>query len=157
VTGSTTTHGATRHGPGRMTGVASHVGWTIARRHGRAYAAIALLLGLTAGLSLIAVAGARRTQSAYARLLRSANASTMSVTTFGDYDAASNAEVAALREVAQSRTYVGFNVYPLSGGRPELSKNFEASGTFDGRYIDMDRFTATRGRAANPNAWTRSR
>jgi hypothetical protein len=61
--------------------VAFVVCWSRAslRRRWRALAGIALLLGLVGGLSLFAVAGARRTQSAYPRFLRSTNPSTMAV------------------------------------------------------------------------------
>src|SRR6187397_710078 len=49
------------------------------RRNWRQLAGIAVLLGLIGGLALFSLAGARRTQSAYPRVLRSANPSTMVV------------------------------------------------------------------------------
>lgn len=126
----------------------------VARRFVRArrnsYAGIAILLGLTAGLALFSVAAARRTQSSYPRFLRSVNPSTVAITTNGNYDDAINARIAAFPEVVSSRTYVGFQVYVLRHGRPDFSSNYEASGTFDGRYVDQDRFTATDGRRFDP-------
>jgi ABC-type antimicrobial peptide transport system permease subunit len=131
-------------------GVASYVGVVDIRGRWRRYAGIALLLGLTAGLALFAVAGARRTQSAYPRFLRSVNASTMAVGSLGFLDPAANKAIAEFPEVTQSRTYVGFQVYVLVEGRPDLRQAFEGAGTFDGRYFDQDRFTATRGRLPDP-------
>ena len=120
------------------------------RRRLRGYLGVAVLLGLTAGLGMLSIAGARRTQSAYPRFLRSANASTFAITAV-PYDAAINAAVAALPEVLQSRTYIAFGVSILdSAGRPDPSFNYESSGTFDGRYIDQDRFTPLDGRQADP-------
>ena len=51
------------------------------RSRWRGYLGIVVLLGITGGLSLFALAGARRTQSAYPRFLRDANVSTMAVDT----------------------------------------------------------------------------
>ena len=120
------------------------------RRRLRGYIGVAVLLGLTAGLSMMSIAGARRTQSAYPRFLRSANASTFAITAV-PYNAETNAAVAALPEVLQSRTYIAFGVSVLdSAGRPDPSFAYETSGTFDGRYIDQDRFTPLAGRQADP-------
>ncbi len=128
------------------------VGISRVRRRLKSYAGVALLLGLTAGLSMTAIAGARRTQSAYPRFLRSVNASTLSVILQGGYDADATATVAALPEVVSSRTYVGFNVNILDvDGKPDFTVAPEISGTFDGRYFDQDRFTPTQGRAADPS------
>jgi len=110
---------------------------------------VTVLLGLTMGLSLFSLAGARRTQSSYPRFLRSADASTMSVSLPGNYDE-TNPAVAAFPEVLRSRTYVGFQVYVLAHDQPDFAQTFEASGTFDGRVFDQDQFTATRGRRPNP-------
>lgn len=122
------------------------------RRRLRGYLGVAVLLGLTAGLGMLSIAGARRTQSAYPRFLRSANASTFAITAV-PYNGEINAAVAALPEVLQSRTYIAFGVSILdSAGRPDPSFNYESSGTFDGRYIDQDRFTPLEGRQANPRS-----
>ena len=123
------------------------------RRNWAALAGIALLLGLIGGLSLFAAAGARRTQSAYPRFLRSTNPSTMAVDV-GGLDAsgyANLAAIAALPQVAQARAYTGFYVAAIVDGAPDLSQNFEALGSIDGRYFDQDRFTALQGRLPDPN------
>ncbi|MBK5331836.1 MAG: ABC transporter permease, partial [Ilumatobacteraceae bacterium] len=123
------------------------------RRNWSALAGIALLLGLIGGVSLFAAAGARRTQSAYPRFLRFANPSTMAVDV-GGLDAEGYEALAAisdLPEVAQARAYAAFYVAPWVDGQPDLSQNFEAIGSIDGRYFNQDRFTALKGRLPDPN------
>jgi hypothetical protein len=133
-----------------MTSPAIFLGKIRIRRRLKSYAGVALLLGLTAGLGMLSIAGARRTLSAYPRFLRSANASTLVVTTPGNYDESTNATIAAFPEVVQSRTYVGFDVSILdSDGRPDPTFGYEGEGTFDGRFIDQDRFTPVKGRQSN--------
>ncbi len=124
---------------------------TAVRHRWRAFAGVALLLGLTGGLSLFAIAGARRTQSAYPRFLRSVDASTLSVSDAGGFDPKQTAEIAAFPEVVRSRTYVSFQTWAFVGGKPDFSQDFEPDGTFDGRYFDQDRFTPTQGRMSDPH------
>jgi hypothetical protein len=120
------------------------------RRRWRSWAGIALLLGLTAGASMLALAGARRTASSYSRFLRSVNPSAIIVTSSGGYSPEANAKVANEPGVTASRTAVGFSVSVLENGLPRLTtQDFEADGTFDGRFFDQDRFVATAGRAPN--------
>ncbi|HWS47491.1 MAG TPA: hypothetical protein VN636_16630, partial [Acidimicrobiia bacterium] len=117
------------------------------RRRWRSYAGVAVLLGLTAGTALLAVSGARRTQSSYSRFLRSVNASTMSVTSTGGVDAEAEARIAASPRVVQSRAWVGISVFVARDGKPTLtSQEIQTDGTFDGEYFEQDRFTATKGR-----------
>src|SRR3954462_2677029 len=111
------------------------------RSRWRAHVAVALLVALTIGVALTALAGARRTQSAYGRLLRAVHASTISVSSPGGYDPAVNASIAALPGVTRSRTYVGLNMYSLHDGVPDVTQDFEASGTMDGLFIDQDAIT----------------
>jgi hypothetical protein len=117
-------------------------------------AAIALLLGLIGGLSLFAIAGARRTQSAYPRFLRSVNPSTMAVD-IGAVRASDSAvlmdRIARLPQVTQSGAYTAFYVAPFVDGRPDLSQGFEALGSVGGRYFDQDVFTPTQGRRPDPS------
>jgi hypothetical protein len=120
------------------------------RRNRRELLAIVALLGLLGGVSMFALAGARRTQSAYPRFLRNAHASTMAVD-YGQYDPAIDAAIAARPEVASSATYVAFTTGPLVDGRPDFSQDFETLGTFDGRFFTMDRFAPTAGRLPDPS------
>ena len=74
-----------------MTGPALFLARIRIRRRLRSYLGVALLLGLTSGLGMLSIAGARRTQSAYPRFLRSANVSTLVVTSQSGYDDTANA------------------------------------------------------------------
>jgi ABC-type lipoprotein release transport system permease subunit len=125
--------------------------WRRARHRWPSYAGIALLLGLISGISLFAIAGARRTQSAYPRFLDAVHAPTLSVASTGGYSPKLSGALAGAPEVARSRTYVGFNTFVVEPGKPSLTtRDIEATGSFDGRFYDVDRFTATRGRAPDP-------
>jgi hypothetical protein len=124
----------------------------IARLHAswRAYLAIAVVLGITMGVSLFAIAGARRTESSYPRFLDAVHASTLALTSPGSYDEEFHRRVAAFPEVIASRTYVAFEGRVLRDGRPAFDEVFELVGTLDGRFFDQDRFTTTSGRSADP-------
>jgi ABC-type lipoprotein release transport system permease subunit len=100
---------------------------------------------------MFSFAGARRTQSSYPRFLRSANGSDMSVSSSGGYSPKNDRAIASFPEVVSSRTYVSFQTYALEGGHPDFAQDFEAIGTFDGRYFDQDRFTPTSGRLPDPS------
>jgi len=125
--------------------------WTLvrSRRTAGSLVAIAVMLGLLGGLSLLSLAGARRTQSSYPRFLRTAHASTMAVNP-GPYDPEVDAFIAGLPEVEKSATYVGFTTGRLVHGKPDFEYDFEVLGTFDGRFFTMDRFTPTTGRMSDP-------
>jgi hypothetical protein len=119
------------------------------RRRWRALVGIALLLGIIGGLALFAIAGARRTQSAYPRFLRSTNPSTMAVDIGGQATELMD-RIAQFPQVTQARAYTAFYVAPFVDGQPDLSQEFEALGSVDGRYFDQDIFTATQGRRPDP-------
>jgi hypothetical protein len=122
--------------------------WVV--RHWRSYIASSVTICVCFGVAFFAFAGARRTESAYPRFLDHVDASTLSISTAGNYDEATNAKIAAIPGVASSRTYVGINLSVLVDGKPDRSEAWEITGTFDGRYFDQDRFTPTRGRLADP-------
>ena len=123
------------------------------RRRWRGLAGIVVLLGLIGGLSLFALAGARRTQSAYPRFLRSTNPSTMAVVV-GDLAGGGREALelnARLPEVVQAKAYFAFNVAPWVDGQPDLEQIFETLGSVDGRYFDQDVYTPTEGRRPDPS------
>src|SRR5205085_12176270 len=99
----------------------------------RAWGTLAVLIGLTGGVVLTTAAGARRTDTAYARYLRSTKAADVLVSAAntgltGYYDA-----VAHLPGVAASGAVVGLQAGPLGkDGQPELGSQMVAS--VDGRY-----------------------
>jgi hypothetical protein len=122
------------------------------RRQWRSLAGIAILLGIVGGLALFALAGARRTQSAYPRFLRSRNPSTMAVD-IGGVDTGGEdalAQIAQLPEVVQARAYIATYTAELADGEPNLDHEFEALGSVDGRYFDQDVFTPVQGRRPDP-------
>ncbi|MEO6572140.1 MAG: hypothetical protein ABIO83_11410, partial [Ilumatobacteraceae bacterium] len=133
--------------------------WTLAswRRRRSGLIGIALILGLIGGLTLFAFAGARRTQSAYPRFLRSTNPSTLAVVVGGlsldggvdeGYDAMR--QIALLPQVVTARAYVAFYVAPWVDGQPDLSQDFEVLASVDGRFFDQDVFTPLAGRRPDP-------
>ena len=122
------------------------------RRRWRALVGVTLLLGIIGGLSLFAIAGARRTQSAYPRFLRSTNPSTMAVN-MGDLTPESReamAKISRLPQVVQVRPYTSFYTAVVIGDEPDFSQEFETLGSIDGRYFDQDIFTPTSGRRPDP-------
>lgn len=129
--------------------VAAHLATNRVRRRVATHVGLALLIALTLGLSLFSIAGARRTQSSYPRLLREVQASTMAVGYVGFYDAEANQAIDELPQVERSRTYIGLETFIFDDDVPE-AREFEVTGTFDGQYYDQDRFTATQGRVPDP-------
>jgi len=87
----------------------------------RAMVGLALLLGLAGGVALTAAAGARRTETAYPRLLRWANAAQIDVIPYsGEPTPAYFAALARLPEVASISTAVLYNVVlPPRHGLPQ--------------------------------------
>jgi hypothetical protein len=118
------------------------------RTRWRGYVGVVVLLGITGGLSLFALAGARRTQSAYPRFLRDANVSTIAVDT-GQYNPETVATIASFPEVERSSVYVAPLVARLEDGKPVFDETTEALASLDGRFFDQDRFTPTEGRLPN--------
>ena len=136
-----------------MAGAAWRLGVARMRSSWRAYASIAVLVGITAGLSLFAIAGARRTQSSYPRFLEGANASTISVTSPGSYDPDFDEQLASFPEVERASAYLALEGFVLDdGGRPDFARRVEIAGTIDGRFLAQDRFTPTAGRMYDPAA-----
>jgi len=131
--------------------VVGFLGWRAARLRWRSYVAIGALVALTAGVSMFAIAGARRTESSYPRLLQAAKASTMTVTDFGAFDPKVNTTIAKLPGVVKSRTFVAFELFELVHGAPDFGRAFEADGSKDGEFFDQDRFTPTVGRRPDPS------
>jgi hypothetical protein len=123
----------------------------VLRTRWRSLIGMALVLALLGGVGLTALAGARRTQSAYPRFLRWANVSTMAV------DAGTNRnlldQVEHFPEVIRHRRYTAIDVaHVLPNGKPDMSMiELEGLVSADGRYFDQDRFAATEGRRPDPS------
>jgi ABC-type antimicrobial peptide transport system permease subunit len=89
------------------------------RRRWRALVSLALLLGLAGGVVLTAAAGARRTDTAYPRLLAWAGASQVTAL-LGGLDPAYFAALHQLPQVAAVGTAMQYNIaLPVPGGLPD--------------------------------------
>jgi ABC-type lipoprotein release transport system permease subunit len=120
------------------------------RNRWRSYVGVAILLALTAGLSLFSLAGARRVQSAYPRYLRAARASTLTIAYFGDTNPKLLTQIAGFPEVARSHSLYGFGAFIRAAGHRTLTtEDIETVGALD--PVVQDRFTATSGRLAVPS------
>lgn len=123
----------------------------------RAMLGLALLLGLIGGVVLVAAAGARRTDTAYPRLLNWASAAELTVVP-GDQGLAANGTgrtgfyraLARLPQVASLSTAALFGTaVPVPHGPPDLNVN--AFGSLDGSLgVTADRVRVIAGRLFNP-------
>ena len=85
----------------------------------RVLAALAVLLGVIGGVVLTAAAGARRTDTAYPRLLQWANAAQVDISPYSNGSAGYDAALARLPQVASISTAVLYNmVLPVRRGLP---------------------------------------
>jgi hypothetical protein len=107
---------------------------------------VALIGGLLGTVALGALAGARRTASAYGRYLASINASDVFVDIPGP-SLPAIPRIAALPGVRESSAWVGLAAYPVIHGR--VDDSFAASdlvGSFNGELFRQDRMTVLAGR-----------
>ena len=121
------------------------------RQRWRVLLSLALLLGLTGGVVLTAAAGARRTDTAYPRLLRWANATQLNVV-LGGTDPGMLAALAKLPQVAAMSSVIQYNMgLPAPHGGPDLQVNVLSSpdGTLGG---SVDRIKMLRGRMFSPRS-----
>jgi hypothetical protein len=117
----------------------------------RALAALALLLGLVGGVVLTAAAGARRTDTAYPRLLSWANASQVGVLAEGPQPASFYAALTRLPQVAALATEVLYQIeLPGRGAVPELVETYSSPDRALG--VSVDRVKILQGRLFNPGA-----
>jgi putative ABC transport system permease protein len=124
------------------------------RRDWAGYLTIALIVGLLGGVAMASVAAARRTQSAFPRILAASNASDLEVDP-GPYSARVLGQTARLPQVRSAESYValyGLRALPSGFADPGTSFNqqVELVGSLDGLYFDQDRVIITSGRRANP-------
>jgi hypothetical protein len=124
-------------------------------RRGRAgYLAIVLITGLLGGVAMGSVAAARRTQSAYPRILAASNPSDMHVDA-GAYSRRMLRRIAGMRHVSAARTYVsilGLRTAPDGTVNPasDFNQQVEMVGSLDGLYFGQDKVIVTAGRRADP-------
>jgi hypothetical protein len=125
-------------------------GATLGRRWG-GYLSVILLIGLVGGLSMGAVAGARRTESSFPTYLASTNPSDLDVIT-GPLPVRRFARLPGVKRVEsatlfQSAVLLGPTGAPIKS--PSAAKAV-AVGSDDGLYFNQDRVTVVEGRMANP-------
>jgi hypothetical protein len=123
---------------------------SLLRRRWRSYLVIAVVVAIGSSAALAAAAGSRRTLSAYARYLRDAKVSDVSVDT-GQYDPDVIAATAALPQVVHSATYAQINAGPLNrDGEFDRAIFVIQNGSVDGRYLTQDRAALVSGRLPDP-------
>jgi hypothetical protein len=103
---------------------------------------------------MASAAAARRTQSAFPRILAASNASDLHVDP-GPYSARVTGQVSRLPRVRSAESYVALNgLRALQSGfadpRAPFNQQVELVGSVDGLYFDQDRVIITSGRRANP-------
>ena len=126
-------------------------GW---RRDWAGYLAIAVIVGLLGGIAMASVVAARRTQSAFPRILAASNASDLHVDP-GPYSARVAGQISRLPRVRSAESYVAlYGLRALRSGfadpRASFNQQVELVGSLDGLYFDQDRVIITSGRRANP-------
>jgi hypothetical protein len=124
------------------------------RRDWAGYLAVALMVGLVGGVAMAGVAAARRTQSAFPRILAASNASDLDVDP-GPYSARVVGQIWRLPRVRSAESYVAlYGLRALRSGfadpRTSFNQQVELVGSLDGLYFDQDRVIITSARRANP-------
>jgi len=135
---------------------------TFRQRRG-AYLSLVLLIGLVGGLSMGALAAARRTESSFPTFLASTNPSNLSLGTAlwnpalgytTGYNAPLVAAIARLPHVRRAESYAAIYSEPIgANGQPTAAAekaNFDVNGSVDGLYFNQDRVTVVKGRMADP-------
>ncbi len=128
------------------------------------YLSLILLVGLVGGLSMGALAAARRTQSSFATYLASTNPSNLGITVFGGvgngggtaptYSSSAVEAIARLPGVRQVEAAVPIAAAPLApNGGPRLVNinDVQPVASVDGLFFDQDRLAVTAGRLADPD------
>ena len=150
---------ARRRQPARRTELrwaAAFYWWRASRRAARRQTLIVVLIcGTLGAVSLAALAGARRTESAYGRYLASINASTVNVNIpeGGAPGLRSSPRSAACRGIRSSADWLGLDANPVVHGHVDDSFVTDGLlGSVNGEYITQDRVTVLRGRLPDPDA-----
>jgi hypothetical protein len=123
----------------------------------RQAAALALVAGLLGGVALGAVAGARRTATAYGRYLTSINASDVFVNVPGWLPGMPATRpyqlISSLPGVVAHTAYIGLSGQPVVHGKPDNSFLVDSlNGSLDGEYFSQDRATVLAGRLPAPGS-----
>ena len=117
------------------------------RRRVLATGAVAVLIALAGGIVFAALAGARRTETAYPRLLASLHTSDVAIIPHA-FPAVDASTIARLPQVESAAPLVGFGITdrPENGGAPGDFSSYAATGP-DGRmFFTRDQFSVVAGR-----------
>ena len=142
---------------GRTILVALACGRSAIRGSWRQALALALLAGLLGGVALGAVAGARRTATAYGRYLAAINASDVFVNVPGQLPGMAATRpyelISSLPGVVGHVAYIGLSGAPLVHGKPDNSFLVNSlNGSLDGEYFSQDRATVLAGLLPPPGS-----
>lgn len=146
-TGGTGTPVQRQHpGDNDAMGIALYV-WRVAwHRSWRTALVVALIGGLLGAAAMAALAGARRTDSAYGRYLRAAKASDVMIDIPGPLLPVLR-EVEALPGKISAAAWLGLNAEPVINGK--IDPSFETDGmaaSLDGEYFRQDKMTVLAGK-----------
>jgi len=127
--------------------------WRASRRAAwRQTLLVVVLCAILGAVSLAALAGARRTESAYGRYLDSINASTVSIN-IPQGGSTLLAKVSRLPGSRSTAAWLGFDANPVVHGHVDDSFVTDAlAGSINGEYITQDRATVLQGRLPHPGA-----
>ena len=132
-------------------------------RRWRGFVTIALIVGLTGGLAMAAIATARRTASSFDEAVRPIDSADLEVLTRvfdppagvnDGYEASVVARIAHLPYVERVGTVLGINAGPLTpDGLPlPASDGISPQGSLDGEFFSQDRIIVQHGRLSDPNS-----
>lgn len=126
----------------------------VLRRDLVGYLAIVLIVGIIGGVAMGSVAAARRTQSAFPRILAASNPSNLDVDP-GGYSPQILRRISDLPHVASGKAYIAlYGLRALRSGFADpqtlFNQQVELVGSLDGLYFSQDRVIITRGRRADP-------
>jgi ABC-type lipoprotein release transport system permease subunit len=132
---------------------------SVVRRSWRQAIVLSLVGGLLGAVALGALAGARRTASAYDRYLRAISASDVFVNIPGTLPGLPVtrpfALISALPGVAASASFAGLNAVPVVHGHPDGSfLTTGLTGSIDGAYFRQDRVVPLAGKLPAPDSTT---
>jgi hypothetical protein len=122
------------------------------RKSWRAALVIAVIGGLLGAVALGALAGARRTDTAYGRYLASVNASTVMIDVPGPLLPVIQ-HIEHLPGTSSSGAWLGLNATPIIGGKPDDSFLIDSlAGSLDGEYFRQDKVTVLVGHLPSAGA-----
>ena len=132
---------------------------SVVRGSWRQATALALVAGLLGGVALGAVAGARRTATAYGRYLTFIKASDVFVNVPGTLPGMSATRpvtlISSLPGVVSHAAYIGLNGLPVVHGKVDDSfLDNSVNGSLDGEYFRQDRVTVLAGTLPPPESAT---